>query len=131
MMGLLLCKASSVGIRPMIGALMISCRSLASSTRVAIRSRINVAKTPRIRPPTSPTARYSATFGELGETGTLARCTMDSFTGDSLPDAYSDFSTTLLNDSATALAMSDDCFASPLCAVIFTKVVFVGFVTVS
>ena len=109
----------------------MSCRSLASSTRVAIRSRISVAKTPRIRPPTKPTARYNATLGELGETGTLARCTMDSFTGDSLPEAYSDFSTTLLSDSATALEMSAACFASPLCAVMFTNAVFVGFVTVS
>ena len=131
MIGLLLCRLSSVGMRPMIGALIMSCRSLASSTRVAIRSRIRVANTPRIRPATKPTAKYNATFGELGETGSAARCTTESFTGDSLPEAYSDFSTTLLRDSATLLAMSEACFASPVSAVMFTNAVFVGFVTVS
>ena len=37
------------------------------------------------------TARYNAAFGELGATGYAARCTMESFTGDSLSEACSDF----------------------------------------
>lgn len=58
------------------------------------------------------TARYNAAFGELGATGYAARCTMESFTGDSLLEVCSDFSTTLLKDSATLLAMSESCFAT-------------------
>ena len=58
------------------------------------------------------TARYNAAFGELGATGYAARCTMESFTGDSLLEACSDFFTTLLKDSATLLAMSESCFAA-------------------
>ncbi len=76
-------------------------------------------------------ARYRVTFGELGAAGSVARCTTESFTGDSLPDAYSDFSTTLLSDFATLLAMSAACFGSPLCAVMLTNAVSVGFVTLS
>lgn len=53
-----------------------------------------------------------AAFGELGVTGSAARCTTESFTGDSLPEACSDFSATLLKDSATLLAMSESCFAT-------------------
>lgn len=58
------------------------------------------------------TARYNAAFGELGATGYAARCTMESFTGDSLLEACSDFSATLLKDSATLLTMSESCFAA-------------------
>ena len=58
------------------------------------------------------TARYNAAFGELGATGYAARCTMESFTGDSLSEACSDFSATLLKDSATLLTMSESCFAA-------------------
>lgn len=58
------------------------------------------------------TARYNAAFGELGTTGYAARCTMESFTGDSLLEACSDFSATLLKDSATLLTMSESCFAA-------------------
>lgn len=47
-----------------------------------------------------------------GATGSAARCTMESFAGDSLLEACSDFSTTLLKDSATLLAMSESCFAT-------------------
>ena len=53
-----------------------------------------------------------AAFGELGATGFAVRCTMESFTGDSLLEVCSDFSTTLLKDSATLLAMSESCFAT-------------------
>ncbi|MDB1161885.1 hypothetical protein PL707_06295 [Bifidobacterium catenulatum] len=53
-----------------------------------------------------------AAFGELGATGSAVRCTMESFTGDSLLEVCSDFSTTLLKDSATLLAMSESCFAT-------------------
>ena len=53
------------------------------------------------------TARYNAAFGELGATGYAAR-----FTGDSLLEACSDFSATLLKDSATLLTMSESCFAA-------------------
>lgn len=56
------------------------------------------------------TARYNAAFGELGATGSAVRCTMESFTGDFLLEACSDFSATLLKDSATLLAMSASCF---------------------
>lgn len=58
------------------------------------------------------TARYNAAFGELGATGYAARCTMESFAGDSLLEACSDFSATLLKDSATLLTMSESCFAA-------------------
>lgn len=61
------------------------------------------------------TARYNATFGELGGGGLRApRCAAPwkSFTGDSLLEACSDFSTTLLKDSATLLAMLESCFAT-------------------
>nr|WP_304310795.1 hypothetical protein [Bifidobacterium catenulatum] len=51
-------------------------------------------------------------FEELGATGSAVRCTMKSFTGDSLLEAFSDFSTTLLKDSATLLAMLESCFAT-------------------
>lgn len=44
--------------------------------------------------------------------GYAARCTMESFTGDSLLEACSDFSATLLKDSATLLTMSESCFAA-------------------
>lgn len=53
-----------------------------------------------------------AAFGELGATGSAVRCTMESFIGDSLLEVCSDFSTTLLKDSATLLAMSESCFAT-------------------
>ncbi len=49
---------------------------------------------------------------ELGATSSAVRCTMESFTGDSLLEVCSDFSTTLLKDSATLLAMSESCFAT-------------------
>lgn len=58
------------------------------------------------------TARYNAAFGELGATGYAARCTMESFAGDSLLEACSDFSATLLKDSAMLLTMSESCFAA-------------------
>lgn len=58
------------------------------------------------------TARYNTAFGELGATGYAARCTMESFAGDSLLEACSDFSATLLKDSATLLTMSESCFAA-------------------
>ena len=50
--------------------------------------------------------------GKLGATGSAVRCTMESFIGDSLLEVCSDFSTTLLKDSATLLAMSESCFAT-------------------
>lgn len=58
------------------------------------------------------TARCNAFFRELGATDSAVRCTMKSFTGDSLLEACSDFFTTLLKDSATLLAMSESCFAT-------------------
>lgn len=58
------------------------------------------------------TARCNASLRELGATDSAVRCTMKSFTGDSLLEACSDFSTTLLKDSATLLAMSESCFAT-------------------
>ena len=50
--------------------------------------------------------------GKPGATGSAVRCTMESFIGDSLLEVCSDFSTTLLKDSATLLAMSESCFAT-------------------
>lgn len=58
------------------------------------------------------TARCNASLRELGATDSAVRCTMESFTGDSLLEACSDFFTTLLKDSATLLAMSESCFAA-------------------
>lgn len=63
------------------------------------------------------TARYNAAFGELGATGYGLRATRraapwKSFAGDSLLEACSDFSATLLKDSATLLTMSESCFAA-------------------
>ena len=58
------------------------------------------------------TARYNAAFGELGATAPRCAAPWKSFTGDSLLEACSDFSTTLLKDSATLLAMLESCFAT-------------------
>lgn len=60
------------------------------------------------------TARYNAAFGELGGGLRAPRCAAPwkSFTGDSLLEACSDFSATLLKDSATLLAMLESCFAT-------------------
>lgn len=58
------------------------------------------------------TARCNASLRELGATDSAVRCTMKSFTGDSLLKVCSDFSATLLKDSATLLAMSESCFAT-------------------
>lgn len=58
------------------------------------------------------TARCNASLRELGATDSAVRCTMKSFTGDSLLKVCSDFSATLLKDSATLLAMSEFCFAT-------------------
>lgn len=58
------------------------------------------------------TARCNASLRELGATDSAVRCTMESFTGDSLLEACSDFFTTLLKDPATLLAMSESCFAA-------------------
>ena len=60
-----------------------------------------------------PTKDYAARKTREGK-GKLEiiRCVMESFTGDSLLEVCSDFSTTLLKDSATLLAMSESCFAT-------------------
>lgn len=60
----------------------------------------------------APLALLAAFGGKLGATGSAVRCTMESFIGDSLLEVCSDFSTTLLKDSATLLAMSESCFAT-------------------
>lgn len=58
------------------------------------------------------TARYNAAFGELGLRAPRCAAPWKSFTGDSLLEVCSDFSTTLLKDSATLLAMLESCFAT-------------------
>ena len=60
------------------------------------------------------TVRYNVAFGELGGGLRAPRCVAPwkSFTGDSLLEACSDFSATLLKDSATLLAMLESCFAT-------------------
>ena len=58
------------------------------------------------------TARYNVASGSWGLRAPRCAAPWKSFTGDSLLEACSDFSTTLLKDSATLLAMLESCFAT-------------------
>ena len=124
-------RDSSCGTEPNADEPTTPRTSEASSTLVFSKSLISTASTPTIMPKTTPTARYSAVFGELFEVGVWASYTMDIFTGDLSEVEYKSFWMTSCRDSATALAMSAACFGSPSTAEMFTNALLVGLVTVS